>query len=215
MTTHPLSAHVLLVDINMEDIIGKFAAQLAATAGIAAVVGIPQSSSTNVAAGGIGSIISHRHGGEGIANCSIIANGGEGGGGGGGGSASSSEQTTSGRKGGSSPRGTSGRDIMDILEVARERWLAVRRCTWHTRMDARLLIIVYASRAVVGGDGRSPHLSPHSLEFSRGQLALLSFFCRFTSFDGVGRASFLLGSLLSRWLPFCLSAPPPHPTDPI
>ena len=83
MTTHPLSAHVLLVDINMEDII----AQLAATAGMAAVVGIPQSSSTNVAAGGIGS-----------------------------------------RKGGSSPRGTSGRNLMDILEVARERWLTVRRC---------------------------------------------------------------------------------------
>jgi hypothetical protein len=101
----------------MDDIIGRFAAQLAA-----------QSSSTNVAAGGVGSIISHRHGGEGIANCSIIANGGGGGGGGegGGGSASSSEQTTFGRKGGSSPQGTSGPNLMDILAVARERWLTVR-----------------------------------------------------------------------------------------
>ncbi len=129
MTTTPLSAHVLLVDINMEDFIEKFAAQLAATAGIAAVVGIPQSSSTNVAAGGIGSIISHRHGGEGTANCSIIANGGEGGGGGGGGSASSSKQTTSGRKGSSSPRGTSGRNIMDICDQLRRHQIERSRTT--------------------------------------------------------------------------------------
>ena len=191
------------------------------------MVGIPQSSSTNVAAGGIGSIISHRHGGgEGIANCtSIIANGGEGGGGGGGGSsASSSERTTSGRKGGSSPRGTSGRNLMDILEDARERWLTVRRCTWHTRMlrDFDYRIRQWCGRR--GGWAFTALFSALSfVGFPSFAVIAILLVCsppptRLTRFDSASPAlslslslSFSLSLSLSLCLSLCLSISPPPP----